>query len=197
MRQRQFNKQEILNGIISLDTAVYQYLDAKYYKDVIRHVCYNSGSKEDGEEHYQDVIFELYLKIEQNKVHIDQSVKFEQYFWMLVKRRWIDVLRKRKNAMKTTGLDELVSEIGDHKEELVDQELSHRLVIALNKSISSLSKEEIEYVEMYYFAKKSLKAIAEYFGTSYEYTKLKLHRIRNKLRKIIHNDPEFKLLITQ
>ena len=49
-----------MNGLLSGDPDIYKYLDQSFRKNVIRHVCSNSGSIQDGEELYQDVVFEIY-----------------------------------------------------------------------------------------------------------------------------------------
>jgi len=195
MKENHPKNAEIINGIISLNSQVYEYLDARYYQKVIQHVKHNSGSKEDGEELYQDVIFELYLKFGQDNIAYNDSINFEQFFWMIIKRRWIDVLRKRRKNFKLTALQDIAVEIASNDlDSTREKEIQHSLIIALNKSLNKLSKEEVEYIELYYFAKKSLKFIADNFGISYDYARLKLHRIRDKLRKMIDSDPEFKIL---
>jgi len=82
-----------------LDLAVYEHVDKMYRERVIRHVCLNSGTIQEGEEHYQDVIFEIYLNIESGKYNENVKRTFVQNFWLMAKFRWIDKLRKREKII--------------------------------------------------------------------------------------------------
>lgn len=192
-----YNDEDIIKGIITLDPKIYEYLDEKYREEVIQHVCRNSGSTEDGEEHYQDVIFEIYLNIDEGKYDLNISKKFHNYFWMIAKRRWIDKLRKRKNTIDTDELNELLKEIADNDEtEEIAQGIYDELILLINKYLRQLTDEERKYISLYYNANESLQSIADYFGKSYGYVQQKLHKIREKLRRMIKDDPEFRVLFT-
>lgn len=180
-----YNKKEIIDGIINLDKEIYKYLDATYRENVIQHVLSNSGMREDGEEHYQDVIFEIYLNIKRGRYTADGSGTFEGYLMTIMRGRWIDKLRKHKPNFEPLPPNPEIP-YSDEPEALKNQR-----ILAITKYMKELLPEEQEYIRLYYFAKKSLKAIADYFGTSHDYARLKLHRIRKKLRGMIANDPEF------
>jgi len=197
MSNNNYNDKDIIKGIITLDPTIYEYLDEIYRQEVIRHLHRNSGSTEDGEEHYQDVIFEIYLDIDEGRYDSNLPRTFHQYFWLIAKRRWIDKLRKRKNTIHTNQLDELVMQIADKNEtEEIDKHIYHKLTLLINKYLPQLTDEEREYITLYYDASKSLKFIAHYFGKSYGYVQQKLHKIREKLRRMIKDDPEFRMLFT-
>lgn len=189
MKYKKYRDQDVINGIVGLKSDIYQYLDFTYREKVINHVRHNSGSREDGEEHYQDVIYEIYLNIKEGR----SPQNFDRYFWTVNKFRWIDKLRKKKNALATTSeLDG--SKLTDANTiEQVESSTSIylRLILLINRYLPKLSIEEQEYIRLYYYASKPLKVIAKNFGTSEKYARLKLHRIRGKLRKWIHDDPDF------
>ncbi len=196
MSKNKHSDKDIINGIVTVAPEIYEYLDKMYREEVIQHVRRNSGSTEDGEEHYQDVIFEIYLNIDGGRYGLNTPKTFDQYFWMLVKRRWIDQLRKKGGGISTTELDELTMQIAnkDEAEEIAD-DLYNRLILAINRYLKELSAEEQKYIELFYFARASLQTIADYFGTTYDYARVKLDRIRKKLRKRIDDDPEFGTLL--
>ena len=185
-----YSKREIIHGIVHFDKELYKHLDTMYREKVVWHVTKNSGTREDGEELYNDAIFEIYLNIERGRYTTDGTGTFEGYLMTIVRGRWIDRLRKRK--LKFEELEASNEQIpSDDEVEATAEALKNQRIIAIRKHLGRLSKDEQEYVRLYYFTQKSLQAIAEYFNTSYEYVRLKLYRIREKLKKMIANDPEF------
>jgi len=191
-----YSCQDIIKGINSLDLKVFEYLDAVYFQKVTNYVCNNSGTLEEGQDHFQNVLIEIYLKTKKNKLKWEGN--FESYFWMITKRRWIDVLRKKKSSINLSVLEDQLYSIEDSPSELEpDQDDSQLLLLALNKSIALLSEDDRKYIESFYFAKESMKSIADSFGTSYSYARLKLHRIRQKLKKTIKADVDYNLMISQ
>jgi len=191
MRIGNYSDQEIIDGIVKLDSTIFQYLDKIYREKVIRYVLNNSGTREEGEEHYQDVIFEIHLNIKEGRY---QSASFLPYFNMISKRRWIDKLRKRKGVALDAieGLN--LIDTDQQKEQELSASLYGQLVLLINRCLQELSKEEQEYIRLYYYANKTLQFIADHFGISYKYAQQKLHRIRKKLRRLVQDDPDYQSL---
>jgi len=189
-----YSDDEIVKGIIGHDPYVYEYLDRLYHDKVLQYVRRNSGTKEEGEEHYQDVIFEIYLIIDQGRYNKKSMRSFVQYFWLIAKNRWIDKLRKRKGVYTSELSEKLIQTIANSKEEEVAEALYTKLVLLINKYLRQMTFEEQEYIRLYYYASKSVQFIADYFGTSYNYARIKLYRIRDKLRKLVKEDPEYQSL---
>lgn len=186
----EYSKTEIIRGIIVTDELMYNYLDAKYREKVIKYVRDNSGVREDGEELYQDVIIELYLQIKRGKYDANGRGTFKGYFWTITKRKWIDKLRKRKLKFdELKASNEATPYITEAEEEA--EYLKNRRILAIKKYLKQLSRDERDYIRLYYFAKKSTQAIADYFGTTCGNVRKKLCKIREKLRKMIADDPEF------
>lgn len=191
MKKGKFKDIEIIEGLVTNDLQIYQYLDAVYREKVLRHVKLNSGTAEEGEEHYQDVIVEIYFKIISCNFQLNESQSFESYFWIVAKRRWIDKLRKSKIML--VPLENQFEDIFELEDEFIA--LKERLILLIEKYLPQLTDEEREYVNLYYFAMNSIKSIAIKFKTTSGYAQLKLHRIRKKLRKLIEADPEFATLV--
>lgn len=190
MFKKEFTSEEIVAGLLAFNPKIYKYLDAVYRKNVINHVRSNSGAREDGEELYQDVVFEVFLNIEQGKYKMELS-KFSTYFMMIARNRWTDKLRKRRSAIHTTPLENssvhntLTDEAAN-----VDQEYHNSRAKAMRLCIAQLNEEEQEMIKLYYYGKMSLEAIANQMNISYKYAKQKLYRIRQKLKKLLGDYPE-------
>jgi len=196
MFTKEYSSEEIVAGLMTGDFRIYKYLDSVYRRQVIKHVCANSGSHEEGEELYQDVIFEVYVNVEQDKYDVERS-KFVTYFMMIARSRWTDKLRKYNRIISTTLLDETYEQIsGTDEVEQAEQEQYYTRVRAMRQCIAQLNEEEQEMVRLFYYMKMSLEAVAQQMNISYKYAKQKLHRIRQKLRKMLSKNPNMGLQST-
>jgi len=187
MVSRNFTDEEVIVGILTNDIRVYQYLDLAYREQVLNYVQSNSGTIEDGEEHYQDVIVEIYFKCNSGQYKLNS---FESYFWTVTKRRWIDKLRK--NKLSFVPLEQSFENMLEKVDETIA--LNERLLLLIEKYLVHLTDEEREYLNLYYYAMNSIKSLSINFKTTSGYAQLKLHRIRTKLRRLIENDPEYATL---
>jgi len=187
---KKYTTEETIKGLMSGSPTVYKYLDAIFRKKVIQHVCSNSGSREDGEELYQDVIFEIYLNIEQGKFEVNKG-KFDAYFMTIARRRWIDRLRKRNKDIDTIPIEEPIHGMSDtDPAEQAERELYNEQVHTMRKYIKQLNEDEQEFIRLYYYAEKSLAATAKQLGITYESAKQKIHRIRKRLRDMVAADTD-------
>lgn len=190
MFKKEFTSEEIVAGLLSFDSKIYKYLDSVYRKNVIKYVRSNSGVREDGEELYQDVVFEVFLNVEQGKYRSELS-KFSTYFMMIARNRWTDKLRKRRVVTDTTSLeDTALQKTLTDEADTADQDYYNKLAKAMRQCIAQLNEEEQEMVRLYYYAKMSLEAVASQMNISYKYAKQKLYRIRLKLKKLLGDYPE-------
>lgn len=189
MFRKKYTSDEIIKGLLTRDVKIYRYVDAEYRPKVIRHVRHNSGSVEEGEELYQDVVYKVYVNAEQGKYDPERG-EFDAYFMTIVRSTWLNKLRQLSRAINTTSMDDSYKEISDFDEaEQVAQDLYYHRVKILRECIAQLSKEEQQMIHLFYFTKKSLETIAEEMGFTYEYAKQKNFRIRNKIRELLKAYP--------
>lgn len=193
MFSKKYQSREITKGLISGDPAIYRYLDTTFRKQVLKYVCSNSGVIQDGEELYQDVVFEVYINVERNKYDPTKS-KFGTYFMMIARNRWIDKLRKKQKVINTISLTEsncqMELENGSDEESLDNY---NNKVRAIRQCIAQLKEDEQEMIRLFYFAKMSLETVAAKMDISYGYAKQKIHRIRIKLKKLLSEELNYGL----
>jgi len=191
---RQYSSEEIIKGLLSFDLKVYRYLDKVYCPKVIAYVCKNSGKREDGEELYQDTMMKAYICVEQGKYDPKRG-EFEPYFMRIARNAWLDELRRRSRSVNTIPMNETFEQISDIDEaEQEEQDRYYKDVEKLHRCITKLNEEEQEMIRLFYFARKSLDFIAKKMKITYSYARLKMHRIRDKLRKMME-DPDLDLIL--
>jgi len=90
---RRYTSEEIVAGLLAHNHEMYRYVDAIYRPKVIRHVRRNSGSRQDGEDLYQETISIVYVSLEQGRYDANRG-KFGAYFMGVVYNLWISKLNK-------------------------------------------------------------------------------------------------------
>ncbi|HEY9060746.1 MAG TPA: RNA polymerase sigma factor [Pseudobacteroides sp.] len=147
----------------------------KCFDDIYRYVYFKTGSKWEAE----DLVSETFRKAYEN-FHL---LKGEPKPWLMsiARNTVIDFYRRKKDIMP--GSDELdnyaynypFDEVFERKEELS----------YLKESLNSLSKDELEIVNLRYFSDLKYKQIGEMLGKTESAIKMKVTRINQKLIEVI------------
>ncbi len=189
---KKYTARAIMEGILNRDLKIYKYLDANFRWKTINYVRKNSGTKEDGEELYNDVLCNIYLNIERGKYDPDKGT-FQSYFMQIARNQWHHCLRKRKGIDNTVELNEVIE--NTHPDTPDDSDNYYTLVGLLKKHVETLKESEQELIRLFYYEQNSIDAVALQLGMTNDYTKVKLYRTREKLRKLANNDPELTHLL--
>ncbi len=192
---KKYTAHAIMEGVLNRDLKIYKYLDANFRWKTINYVRKNSGTKEDGEELYNDVLCNIYINIERGKYDPDKGT-FQSYFMQIMRNQWNYCLRKRKKLEDTVELDEVVENTHADTQDLDDADNYNTLVGILKKYVDTLKEKEQELIRLFYYEQYSIDAMASQLGMSHDYTKLKLYRTREKLRKLANEDPELAHLLS-
>jgi len=179
---KKYRPEEIIAGLLSRDIKTYRYLEREFCPKIIAYVRKNSGTREEGQELYQDTIYKMYVSVEQGKYN-PKLGEFGAYFMTIAHRSWIDELRKRSKSFSVIPIDETLEQICNVDE--AEQECYYRDVEKLLDCIARLPKKDQEMIHLFYFAKQPLEVIAKKMEITYKYSRIKIGRIRNKLRKMM------------
>jgi len=184
--------QEIANGILNYDIKIYRYLDKIYKPRTIRHIKSKAGTKEEGEELYNDILLKLYHIIKHNKYDPSGGSSFLTYFMAVTDNAWIDQLRKkkRKSTIQTTELSDILKNTLKNSE-ILDDNANLHWVKFLHKYLNQLKPEDFRILWLFYLKKFSVKKIASMQNKSQNFIKLRLFRVRQKLKKWLTDDPDF------
>jgi len=177
---------QITKGILNHKIKIYTYLDKKYRPIAIAHVRANSGTKEDGEELYDDVLLKIYDNIKKDKYDPDGG-SFDGYFKKIMRGKWIDKLRKIEKDINTTELKDAIQQ----NLTLPKDEVDLAWVKFLHKYLNRLKPDDFKIVRLFYFENVEQKEIGKIIGKTTAYVKLRLYRIREKLKEWLNNDPDF------
>jgi len=192
MFARKLSDVQIKEGIFTQDLKVYKYLDKKFRPKTIAHVKANTGTVADADALYNQVLFQIYLNIENGKYQVEEG-KFAAYFTRVMHYRWKDILRqrKRKRTIKTTELEVNLEVAEDELYPLEGDFTEANNATCLHKHINTLKDQDQQILKWYYFENLKQTDIAKKIDKTAAYVKQRIHRIREQLKTNLSADPDF------
>ena len=153
------------------------------YKGMAFSIAYSIvNNREDAEEIVQDA----FLKAFRSLGKFRRGSKFSTWFYRIVVNTAFT--RNRSVPPPSGGFDE--GEIGDVIAENVEStyrslELAERKAV-VNEAMDKLSVEDRLLLTLYYLNENSIEEITEITGIARENVKMKLHRARNRMYRILN-----------
>lgn len=120
-----------------------------YYKDIKGYVIKNSGSREDAEDIFQEALFVVYNKINNDELVLTSSLKY--YLFGVSRNLWRQELRNRK-------IDVTLLEDENEKAELFNIEDNYNNA---ERAFGLLGEKCKQLLIRFYIKKESLKTIAQ------------------------------------
>lgn len=169
------NDDKLLIDAAKLNMADFSKLYNKYYVSIFRFVY----RRVDNEDIALDLVSQTFLNAMNNLLtYKDKGVLFES--WLItIARNEVNMYYRKLNKERIFYLNmesenQLFEELGDSKGR-DEYEL-------LSPLLETLSSNELEFIEMKYFEKRSYKEISKIVGISEGNIKVKVHRIIQKLK---------------
>ncbi|AAM23615.1 RNA polymerase sigma factor [Caldanaerobacter subterraneus] len=146
----------------------------KNFDDVYRYVYFKVGNKWDAD----DIVSETFQKAFEKYNTVKSNSK--AWIFSIARNTVTDYYRMRKNLVS----EELIMEhfYPDVFEDKLEREVE---LDCLKKSLYSLSKEEIEIVNLKYFANMTHREISQLIEKTEEAVKAQAYRIIQKLKNLV------------
>lgn len=157
---------------IDIDTLFIKY--RSYVFKIIINESKGKMTNEDIEETVSDVFFLLW----QNSKKIKDISKVKSYIGKIAKNTTKNKIRNKKDDIYLN--ENMVKSYNDSYENAEKIELIH-------KSLNNMSTIDSEIFTLFYFDNKKIKEIAKLKNMENSAIKVRLHRVRKKLRKILKN----------
>jgi len=194
--RKKYTDQEVVNGLLAYDSSIYSFLDKEYRHLVNSIVLNNSGTIEDAEEHYTDVLMLVLKNTKEGKFDFNRG-KFKAYFRTITSGLWIDKLRKRKKRIKSDVLEEW--QINSLKFNVItlEDELQLKLEKLLTECMKQLSEDDQQLLKLRYYKNQPFKVIESTMNYKSGYSRVKLDRIKKQLKKMMTEcvDPEVQFFL--
>lgn len=166
---------EIRLGEVHLNN---QFLDIydRYFNDVYRYVYVKIGNKWDAE----DIVSETFRKAYEKFTSLKNMSTPKSWLISIARNTVIDFYRKKKNVLVGEELEQYLNPIPfDDPLEQSDE------LECLKKSLNHLSKEDIEIVNLRYFADLKFKEMASILDKDDSTIRVKSSRIMKKIGILI------------
>lgn len=185
------NEEIYLEKILKGDVNAYSFIVDKYKNMVFSLAFKMTKSREEAEEISQDTFIKAYKNLSKFK----GESKFSTWLYRIAYHTTLDAIKKNKNSSNTFEITEVTfNHIKSTETILEGIERKERSKI-IDKCLLKLADEERTIIWMFYYDELSLKEIIQVTGISEANLKVKLHRARKKLLKIVKDNVEPEMII--
>jgi RNA polymerase sigma factor (sigma-70 family) len=192
MEKKAHQDQKYIIALLNNDGRVLNELYTKYSGKIVGYVTKNNGTFDDAQDVIQETLITIYHQAKEKGLVL--TCPFDAYFYLLCKRKWLNVLNK-KGIKSVTILEEITS-VTDEQQILAEE-------TALYEKRTSLFEEKLielggkckELLDMAFKVKK-MEKVAKLLGVTYGYARKKKSECLGKLTKMIKNSSSYNTLTT-
>lgn len=183
---------KLIEKILKGNAQAFSLLVAKYETRVFSLMLRLSKSRENAEELTQDVFVKVYT----NLSSFGGRSKFSTWLYRIAYNTAISGLRSKEKLKNEVAVDDwqtvYIGDLVSLLEPLKHEEQKE----FLSKALEQLKEEDRFLIESFYLEELKITEIAEITGESQSSLKVRLHRTRKKMHKILTNmlDDEYKEL---
>ena len=179
--------QKYIDGLLKNNSFIIQAIYDKFVPKVINYIKQNSGSRDQAQDIVQDTLVTIYNQASEKGLKL--TCPFDAYFFLLCKRKWLNVLKKTSN--KEVTINEEVLSKGDEAQELAfetsvfgeKQALFAEMFEKLGNACQDLLKAT--------FKIKSMEEVAASLNVTYAYARKKKSLCIGKLTELVRESPKF------
>ncbi|WP_062061613.1 RNA polymerase sigma factor [Aquimarina longa] len=180
--------QEILQGILTGDTAVIKDFYKENFKYIRGYILQSSGNKEDVEDVFQDALVVLYQKLESDSLEL--NVALRTYFFAICKNLWKKRLQKKSKLYTTDTIFDISEELDIGIVEMLENKEREHIYRKYFLKLSEACQKLLSMV----FEEKSMRQIASETGYSEGYARKKKFECKKHLMERIESDPIYEEL---
>lgn len=151
---------------------------------------------------YQNIVFSIALKVLKNREDAEEmaqesfikaykslhtfkgKAKFSTWLYRITYNNCISATRKKKHHFTSTDDVQIEDESQDMNLDGIPEENRAKYIQA---AVKKLPEDEYTLVLLYYFEEQSIEEVSKVAGLSESNTKVKLHRARKKLYRILND----------
>lgn len=187
-----FSTNQILEGIVSNDTRVLDYIYRSFFSVTLSFVKSQNGSKEDAFDIFQEAVVVILQRLRKGSLELDCS--FGTFLQSIVKVLWLH--QKVDNLKRSAAYGNQVdnrSEISDIDTELLNSVRENQKSNFVQRHFMHLS-DGCQTLLQLYIENVSVREIADMMGVTEGFVKKKKYECKQKLIKRMMADPGYKKL---
>ncbi len=183
--------QKYIDALLENDKVVLDELYRKYSGKIKWMVIKNNGTEDDAADIFQEALMSIYHKAKLNGFEL--TCPFDAFIYMVCRKKWLNVLAKRKNH-GVTNIEEQEYSLGEDTFKLAeDCHLQDERLALLKSKFAELGEACQELLKLSW-EDKSMEEVAGILGFTYGYARKKKSECMAKLTKLIQTSPIFKTL---
>ena len=170
--------QALAEGDRKAISAIYE----QYFPRVEKYIRRNTGSTEEAMDVFQDALMVIYHKAQTPGFELRS--KFFTYMYAVCRNLWLDKLKKKRRTEVMSEQQELLTDDASVESDIMEsgrRNLYQQKFLLLSADCQKLLKM--------FFDGQSMRSIGAYFQTSENYIRKKKYKCKERLQKLIVEDP--------
>ena len=175
------NKEQLLlEGLAANEAGAIETIYRENYGIIQSFILKNNGYPEDARDIFQEAMIVLYQKAVSDSFELSCQVK--TYLYSVCRRLW---LKKLQQLQRYNPAIEIGEETIPIDEDLEDHEKKNEDFLLMEQAMDKIGEPCKSLLEAYYFQKKSMPEIADFFGyTNADNAKTQKYKCLVRLKKI-------------
>lgn len=190
MKRTPHKDQKYIEALVLNDSKLLSEIYQKFAPKIIKYVTNNSGDTAAAQDIIQDTLITIFHQAKEKNLVL--TVPFDAYFYLLCKRRWLNILKKRAQK-EVTKSNESLSISDDAYVLAAETELYETRSALFQSKLAKLGKACRELLEKA-FVIKSMEKVAEVLGISYAYARKKKSQCIGKLTQMVQASAAYQQL---
>lgn len=184
--------QKYIEALITNDQALLEELYGKYAGKIKWMVLQNNGNEDDAADILQEGLLAIYHKAKQGGFQL--TCPFEAFLYMICKKKWLNVLSRRKSQGKVTLTEDNRSIPGEDSFLLAEETLLHeqRYQLLIEK-LAELGESCRELLRLSWSG-KSMEEVAVCLDFTYGYARKKKSECMAKLVALVQTSIQYRTL---
>ncbi len=182
--------QQLIQFLLENNHAGIQTIYKRCTPKVVHMILANSGSEDDAYDIFQESLVDVYHMARDRGFQLSTSI--ESFMLLVSKRKWLNVLKKRKGLEVTNAEESLSNSVDDsmeayeaHLQQVDKENLLMEQLMTLGERCQEIIRQCMN--------SKNQEKIAEMLGVSYAYLRKKKSECMAKLGEKLRNHPFFKM----
>jgi RNA polymerase sigma-70 factor (ECF subfamily) len=164
------------------DDEAFSFLVTRY-----KHRVFSMGSRfARNSDELEDICQEVFIKVYENLNSYRGDAPFEHWLMRIASHACLDALRKRRRESGTTSYDDLIYSVADQAGEA--RQSAHQARQLLKWALEQLSPNERLVITLLELEEYSVKETADLTGWSEANVKVRGHRARQALKRILEEN---------
>lgn len=182
--------QKYVQGLLANDTILVAEIYSRFAPKVVGYIQKNSGDEAAARDIIQEALITIYDQAKTKGLRL--SCPFDAYFFLICKRKWLNLLKKNKPEGVT--INEEITSIGEEAQQQADENALYEDRASLFNHMLDQMGEACKKLLKLSFSIKSMEEVAKKLDVTYAYARKKKSLCVGKLTKMVQESAQYQTL---